>query len=160
MKQAMTSAMIGSLLILAASCAGHESTRPQDGSELDVMLETLDNRILQLNTNIERLGKQMIALKQLPDTPDPALRELRDLDLVGWQLHKKQWMLQRDHFLFTREQLHRVLETPEKKPQLLAQWTTQLQQYQAALADLRQQRHSLEEKYFQVEAQVVEQYLR
>ncbi|MDE3052044.1 MAG: hypothetical protein KGJ48_19340, partial [Nitrospirota bacterium] len=118
------------------------------------------NRILQLNTNIERLGKQMIALKQLPDTPDPALRELRELDLTGWELHQKQWMLQREHFLFTREQLQRVRETPEKKPQLLAQWTTQLQQYQAALAGLRQQRHSLEEKYFQVEAQVVEQYLR
>ena len=160
MKQPIAGAIIGSLLILVASCAGQKDTMHQDGSELDVILETLDNRILQLNTNIERLGKQMIALKQLPDTPDPALRELRELDLAGWQLHQKQWMLQREHFLFTREQLQRVRETPEKKPQLLAQWTTQQQQYQAALAGLRQQRHSLEEKYFQVEAQVVEQYLR
>ncbi len=159
MKQALAGTILSSLLLLVVSCAGHEATTPQEGSELEVILETLDNRIVQLNTNIERLGKQMIALKQIPDTSDPALQELRQLDLAGWQLHQKQWILQREHLLFTKEQLHQVLETPEKKPQLLAQWTTQLQHYQAALADLRQQRHGLEDKYVRVEAQVIEQYL-
>ena len=159
MKHAIAAVMSGSLLLFAVGCAGHEKTTQQDVSELDIMLDTLDNRIAQLNTNIERLGKQMISLQQIPDTPDPALRELRELDLAGWQLHHRQWALQREHLLFTREQLKRVLETPEKKPQLLLQWTTQLHQYQAALADLRQRRHGLEERYFQIEAQVVEQYL-
>jgi len=160
MKQAIAAAVSGSVLILMVSCVGHERTTHQDVPELDVILETLDNRIVQLNTNIERLGKQMIALKQIPDTPDPALRELRELDLAGWQLHQQQWVLQREHLLFTRDHLTRVLESPEKKPQLLAQWTTQLQQYHAALAGLRQHRHGLEERYFQIEAKVVEQYLR
>lgn len=153
--------IVGTLLALAVGCAGPTSAIIQEeGSELDVILGTLENRIAQLTTNIERLGQQITALKQAPDTADPVLRELRALDLAGWQLHQQQWVLQREHLLFTKEHLRRALETPQDRPQLLAQWTKQAQQYQTALEELRQQRYALELKYFQNEARMIEQYLR
>jgi hypothetical protein len=156
--------IVGALLTLAVGCAGPTSAiqlgYADDESEPDVILGTMENRIVQLTTNIERLGKQIAALTQAPDTTNPVLRELRALDLAGWQLHQQQWILQRAHLLFTKEQLRRALETPPDKPQLLAQWTKQEQQYQTALEDLRQQRYALEQKYFQSEAQMIEQYLR
>jgi prefoldin subunit 5 len=160
MTEGIRGAMVGTWLILAVGCAAPVPTLPEEGSELDVFLETLENRITQLTTNIERLGKQMTALKQAPDTLDPVLRELRALDLAGWQLHQQQWMLQRAYLLMARQQVRQGRETPQDKPRLLAQWTQQVQQYEAALEDLHQQRHGLEHKYFQIEARVVEQYLR
>jgi prefoldin subunit 5 len=160
MNEGIWGTIVGTLLILAVGCAAPAHTVREESSELDVFLETLENRIGQLTTNIERLGKQMTMLQQAPDTLEPLLRELRALDLAGWHLHQQQWMLQRAHLLVAKQQLRRARETPQAKPQLLAQWTQEVQQYQTALEELHQQRHGLEHKYFEREAQVVDQYLR
>jgi prefoldin subunit 5 len=148
------------LFTLVGGCAGTIVVPYEESSERDVILETLDNRIVQLTTNIERLGKQITLLQQTQDPMDPTHRALRALDLAGWQLHQQQWMLQRDHLRLVKMHLQRAREAPEEKPRLLTQWGEHEQQYQATLADLRQQRHALEQHYVQIESQVVEQYLR
>ena len=159
MNERIWGAIVGILLLLAAGCLAPVSSMHEEGNELDVIVKTLDNRILQVTTNIERLGKQMTVLNQAPDTADPVLRELHRLDLDGWQLHQQQWILQREHLLVTKEQLRRVQEAPEEKLLLMAQWTKQRQQYETVLEGLRQQRLALERKYFQTETQLVERYL-
>jgi predicted nucleic acid-binding Zn-ribbon protein len=120
----------------------------------------LDRHLSQLNASIDGLDDRMAEIKRTPDTPDPTIRELRALDLAGWQLHQQQWVLQREHLRFARAQLRRATEQPNEKPKIQQEWAKHEQEYEAALDEFRQQRHALEKKRLQVEAQLIDRYLR
>jgi len=120
----------------------------------------IDRHLSQLSRNIDDLNDRMADLKHMPDTPDPTIRDLRALDLAGWQLHQQQWILQREHLQFARMQLQRATDHPNEKAQLQQEWTKHEQEFEAALDDFRQQRHALEKKRLQVEAELIDRYLR
>ena len=80
--------------------------------------------------------------------------------LSGWQLHQKQWGLQRDHLVLARDQLEKAKKNPGDKPQLLNTWRLRQQEYQAALEEIYQQRQQLEQKHLEAEAQLIERRLR
>jgi hypothetical protein len=126
----------------------------------ETMMGLLDRHLAQLNTSIEELGDRMAELKRTPDTPDPTIRELRALDLAGWQLHQQQWILQREHLRFAQAQLQRATAHPSDKPAIQQEWTKHEQEFEAALDNLRQERHALEKKRLAVEAQLIDRYLR
>lgn len=126
----------------------------------ETVMGLLDRHLSQLNRNIEGLTDRMADLQHMPDTPDPTIRELRALDLAGWQLHQQQWLLQREHLRYARAQLQRATEHPSEKPAILDAWTKHEQEFEAALDDFRQQRHALEKQRLQVEARLIDRYLR
>lgn len=126
----------------------------------ETVMGLIDRHLSQLSRNIDDLNDRMADLKHMPDTPDPTIRDLRALDLAGWQLHQQQWILQREHLQFARMQLQRATDHPNEKAQLQQEWTKHEQEFEAALDDFRQQRHALEKKRLQVEAELIDRYLR
>jgi len=125
----------------------------------DTTIGMLDRHLTELSGNINRLTDRMDDLRRMPETPDPTIRDLRALDLAGWELHQQQWVLQREHLRFARTQLQRVIESPGDKAHIRDEWMKHEQAFEAAMDDFRQQRHALEQKRLQVEAQAIDRFL-
>jgi primosomal protein N'' len=154
------SVILGGLALLAAGGCATTASVPDQPHPAELAQVPFQHRGDQLDSSLARLDKQLADMRSLPETPDPTLREIRALDLVGWQLHQQQWLLQREHFRFALGQLREAKAHPENKAALLEQWVTHEKDYEKALDDFRQQRHELEQKRHQIEAQLVERYLR
>ena len=150
-------------LMALEACAGTRA--PQNiAAPRELTTETtigmLDSHLKQLSRNIDELNTRIDDLKSMPDTPDPTVRELRALDMAGWELHEQQWVMQREHLSYARTQLQRVTESPDEKAHLLQEWSKHEQAFETAMEDFRRQRHALEQKRLQVEAQFIERFLR
>jgi hypothetical protein len=149
-------------LMVAISLAACASTGPKDRMQVptvDPFVGLLNKGITQLDININGLTKRIDA-QQIPAGENPLLQELQALNLSGWQLHQRQWTLQRDHLLLARDLLQNAEKGQAEKTQLLEQWRRHEQQYAKAIDELRQQRLSLEQKHQDVEARIVEQRLQ
>jgi hypothetical protein len=151
------------VLIAMQGCAAPAQVR-QDTSDTshpsDMVVGMLNLHLAQLNTSLEGYNRQIAQLQHMPETPDPILRELRTLDLAGWQLHQQQFAFQRDHLRFALDQLQRAKTDPGEKAQILDRWVKQEQTYEAAVNDFRQQRYALERKRLELEGELVRRYLR
>nr|MBI3614171.1 hypothetical protein [Nitrospirota bacterium] len=158
MRERISLILVAVLLLAGWGCAA-VAPPPEAAHPADLVVTMLERHLGQLNANVDRLDKQLADLQKVPETSDPTLREIRTLDLGGWQLHQQQLKVQREHFRFALEQLQQVKAHPDNKAQLLEQWVKHEQGYERALDDLRQQRHQLEQQRHKVEAQVVERYL-
>jgi hypothetical protein len=152
------------VLIAAQGCAAPAQVRPETADDAahpsDVVVGMLNLHLAQLNTSLEGYDRQIAQLQRMPDTLDPILRELRALDLAGWQLHQQQFTFQRDHLRFALEQLQRAKTDPGEKPRILERWVKQEQTYEAAVNDFRQQRYALERKRLELEGELVRRHLR
>jgi hypothetical protein len=120
----------------------------------------LHRGILDLDENVNELNERIAELQQLPPVSDASVEELRALDLSGWQLHQKQWLVQRERLLFTVHQINLSHAHPSQRSDLWAEWTARQQQFQATFEDLRAQRHALERKRLAVESQLLERYFK
>ncbi|HJT19145.1 MAG TPA: hypothetical protein VJ746_01665 [Nitrospira sp.] len=146
--------------ISLAACAGTGSTDRFQVPSVDPFVGLLNKGITQLNININGLSKRITDAQQIPAGENPLMQELQALHLAGWQLHERQWVLQRDHLVLARDLLQNAEKGQAEKAQLLEQWRQHEQQYANAVDDLRQQRLSLEQKHLEVEARIVEQRLQ
>ena len=146
-------------LVMGTGCAGPTTAARDTISSGDPAIGLLSKRITQLTVNLNGLSKRMSDAPPIPAESDATLQELRELDLSGWQLHQKQWVLQRDHLVFARDQLEKAQKNPGDKPQLLITWRQRQQEYQAALEEIHQQRQQLEQKHLEAEARLIEQRL-
>jgi len=146
-------------LVMGTGCAGRTTGTRDTTSSGDPALGLLSSRITQLTVNLNRLSKRMSEAPPMPAESDATLQELRELDLSGWQLHQKQWGLQRDHLVFARDQLEKAHKNSGDKPQLLNTWRQRQQVYQTALEEIYQQRQQLEQKHLEAEAQLIERRL-
>ncbi len=144
--------------IAACTSTGLTASRPVPSD--DPVMGLLSRGITQLDINMNALSKRMHDVPQTAIGTDPGLQELQALDLSGWQLHRQQWVLQRDHLALARESLQRAVGHPEQKKQLLDRWREHQQLYMRALEDLRQQRRELEDKHVEVETRLIEQRLQ
>lgn len=151
--------LIGLGLLAAMGCSGPIVGREGPPST-DPVVEMLHQGILDLSGNIDELNRHIAELQQMPTVSDPRVQELRALDLSGWQLHLQQWILQREHLMFSVNQIQRVQVDPREKPAIWIQWTDRQQQFVTALDDLRAQWHTLERKRLEVESQVLGQYFK
>ena len=151
--------LIGLGLLATLGCSGPTVTREGERS-VDPVVEMLHQGILELNGNMDELNRHIAELQQMPPISDPRVQELHALDLSGWQLHLQQWILQREHLMFSETQIQRVQADPREKPAIWTQWTTRQQQFVTALDDLRAQRQTLERKRLEVESQVLGQYFK
>lgn len=148
------------LIIGFTGCATPSGQGHATADAPDPVLGMLDRGLTQITVSINALAQRITALQQTSDIMDPILRELRALDLSGWQLHQQQWLLQRDHLQFAKTHLLQAGERPQEKPRLLTQWNEHELQYERTLEELRQQRQALERERFQVEARLIERSLR
>lgn len=146
-------------LVMETGCAGPTKVARDTTSSGDPALGLLSKRITQLTVNLNGLSKRMREAPPMPTESDATLQELRELDLSGWQLHQKQWGLQRDHLVFARDQLEKAQKNPGDKPQLLKSWQQRQQEYQAALEEIHQQRQQLEQQHLEAEARLIERRL-
>lgn len=151
--------LIGLGLLVAMGCSGPTIATEGPGPA-DPVVEMLHRGILELSGNIDELNRHIMELQQMPAVSDPRVQELRALDLSGWQLHQQQWLLQREHLMFTVNQMQRVRVNPQEKLEIRTQWTTRQQQFATVLDDLRTQRLTLERKRLEVESQVLEWYFK
>jgi hypothetical protein len=152
------------LLCIVALAMGTGCVGPATGTRGtippgDPAIGLLSKRITQLTVNLNGLSKRMSEAPPMPAESDATLQELRELDLSGWQLHQKQWGLQRDHLVLARDQLEKAMKNPGDKPQLLNTWRQFQQEYQTALEEIYQQRQQLEQKHLAAEAQLIERRL-
>ena len=145
--------------VMGAGCAGPSTDTRDTMSSRDPALGLLNKRIAQLTVNLNGLSKRISEAPPMPAESDATLQELRELDLLGWQLHQKQWGLQRDHLVFARDQLEKAQKNPGDKPQLLKSWQQRQQEYQAALEEIHQQRQQLEQQHLGAEARLIERRL-
>lgn len=152
--------MLVLLVIGVMGCATQASAGHTPVDTDNSVLGMLDRGLTQITANIDALSQRITTLQQVSEITDPILRELRALDLSGWQLHQQQWLLQRDHLQFAKTQLLQANERPHEKSMLLARWSEHEQQYERALEEIRQQRQNLERERFQVEARLIERALR
>jgi hypothetical protein len=151
--------LIGLGLLAAMGCSG-PTVEKEEPRPVDPVVEMLHRGILELDGNIAELNRHIAELQQLPPVSDPRVQELRALDLSGWHLHLQQWILQREHLMFSVNQIQRVQANPREKPATWTQWTNRQQQFVKALDDLRAQRQTLERKRVEVESQVLGQYFK
>lgn len=152
------------VLLVAQGCTAPAEVRQETSDDAahpsDMVLGMLNLHLAQLNTSLDGLDRQITQLQRMPETMDPVLRELRALDLAGWQLHQQQWLFQRDHLRFALEQLQRAKTHPSEKPQIMDRWIKQEQTYEAAVNDFRQQRSALERKRLELEGELVRRHLK
>lgn len=146
--------------VVGTGCAGPTTGTRDTISSGDPAIGLLSKRIMQLTVNLNGLSKRMTEAPPMPAESDATLQELRDLDRSGWQLHQKQWSLQRDHLVFARDQLDKAQKHPGDKPQLLNAWRQRQQEYQTALEEIHQQRQQLEQKHLEAEARLIERRLQ
>ena len=149
-------ASLGLFALAACSTpAVHEARQP-----VDPVVDMLHRGILDLEENVDELNERIAELQQLPPVPDPKIQELRALDLSGWRLHQKQWLVQRERLLFTVHQIELSHAQPSRRPDLWAEWTARQEQFRATFEDLRAQRHALERKRSAVESELLERYFK
>lgn len=146
-------------LVMGTGCAGPTASTRDTTSSGDPALGLLSKRIMQLTVNLNGLSKRISEVPPMPAESDATLQELRELDLLGWQLHQKQWGLQRNYLVFARDQLEKAEKNPGNKPQLLNTWRQRQQEYQAALEEIHQQRQQLEQQHLEAEARLIERRL-
>ena len=154
----MRSVVLGVLLIMGISLAplaASESIRP-----LNLILKDLDKHIGELTVNIEDVAERIEVLRAIPPVDDPIIRELRKLDLEGWELHEEQWRLQLKHLKFAEDLLKKFHEGPADKDQLLKIWIEHEREYESALEVFRDKRHAIEGTRLQKEGQMIERYFR
>lgn len=153
--------LVGSILALGISaCSALGQAEPKSLERGDPVIGLLNNGIAQLNANIDALSQRMHDVQHASAGVDPVLRELQALDLSGWELHRQQWLLQRDHLTWARDTLERASKNQGDNGQLLAQWRQHQQQYHQTVQDLRQQRQGMEDKHLEVEGRLIERGLR
>lgn len=146
-------------LFIVVGCTG-PTVEKETAQSTDPVLGMLHQGITELNDSIEELNRHISDLKQMPPSSDPNIQELHALDLAGWQLHLQQWILQRDHLLFSVNQIQRVRVNPQDKSAAASQWKDRQQQFVKTLEELSTNRQKLERKRLEVESQVVGQYFR
>ena len=126
----------------------------------DPVLTMLHQGIVELDGSIDELRRHIADLQQMPPVSDPSIQELQGLDLAGWKLHLQQWILQRDHLVFTVNQIQRARADPGEKPKVASEWKERQQLFLKTLEELSMHRQTLERKRVEVESQVVEAYFR
>lgn len=153
--------LVGLVLAMSVSaCAGTSQIDREPISPRDPVISLLSKGIAQLNINIDALSNRMSDVQQASAGTDPALQELQALDLSGWQLHKQQWSLQRDHLMLARTLLQQADMSEGEKGRLLATWRKHRQEYMQAIEELRHQRQNLESQHVEAEARMVERRLQ
>ena len=141
--------------IMGNSMAANEEMHP-----LPFIITDIERHIAELTINIEKVSDRMKFLREVPDSNDPLIQEVRNLDLRGWELHQEQWKLQLDGLRFTEGLLRKVQDHPEEKPEALQAWRSRLQEFKEAMNDYRQQRAGIEVLRIETESKLIEQYLR
>jgi hypothetical protein len=119
----------------------------------------LHQGIVELDGSIDELRRHIADLQQMPPV-SANIQELQGLDLAGWKLHLQQWILQRDHLVFTVNQIQRARADPGEKSKVAKEWKERQQEFLNTLEELSMHRQTLERKRVEVESQVVEAYFR
>lgn len=146
-------------LFILVGCA-EPSLQNGHAQSPDPVLTMLHQGIVELNDSIDELQRHIADLQHMPPVSDPNIQELHALDLAGWNLHLQQWMLQRDHLVYTVNQIQRVRADAREKPRVAAEWNGRQQEFLKTLEELSTHRQKLERKRVEVESQVVERYFR
>ncbi|GJL69895.1 MAG: hypothetical protein NPIRA06_25300 [Nitrospirales bacterium] len=141
--------------IIGSSLAANEEMHP-----LPSIISDIERQIAELTINIEKISDRIKFLHEIPDSKDPLIQEVRNLDLRGWELHQEQWKVQRDGLRFTEELLRKVQDHPEEKPEALQAWLGRLKEFKETMNDYRQQRAGIEVLRIESEVKLIEQYLR
>lgn len=149
--------ILGCMLTLGlVGCEGSKQAIREPPSPGDPVMSLLNKGIAQLDMNINALSKRMNDVQQASPRTDPALQELQALDLSGWQLHRQQWVLQRNHLTVARDLIQQTSVSGSEKGPLLDQWRKHRQKYAQALEELREQRQDMEKKHLEVEGRLIE----
>ncbi len=146
-------------LFMFVGCAGPTPEKASAQSS-DPVLNMLHQGIVELNGSIDELRRHIADLEQMPTVSDPNIQELHALDLAGWKLHLQQWILQRDHLLFTVSQIQRARADAGQKPRIAGEWNDRQGEFLKTLEELSMNRQKLERKRVEVESQVVGRYFR
>ena len=153
-------ALLGMGLLTLVGCGNGVSALHQERHAVDPVLDMLHRGILDLEENVAELNERIVEMQQLPPVPDPTVQELRALDLSAWQLHQRQWLVQRERLFLAVHQIQRAQADSSNRPSLWTEWTGRQEKFLTTLEDLRAQRHALERKRLAVESALLERYFK
>ena len=159
MRHAHRLMMSATCLLLVVGCA-EPGLQQRPAQSPDPVVTMLHQGIVELDGSIEELRGHIADLEKMPPVSDANIQELHGLDLAGWKLHLQQWILQRDHLLYTVNQIQRVQADAREKPRIATEWSDRQRQFLTTLEELSAHRQKLERKRVEVESQVVERYFR
>jgi hypothetical protein len=148
------------VLTLTMGITGTSLAAAEEMHPLPSIITDIEHHIAELTINIEKISDRMKFLREAPDSKDPLIQEVRNLDLRGWELHQEQWKLQLDQLRLTEELLRKVHAHPEDKSGALQAWLSQIEKFKEAMNDYRQQRAGIEVLRIETEVKLIEQYLR
>jgi hypothetical protein len=148
------------LLTLTIGIMGTSLVAAEEMHPLPSIIMDIERHIAELRINIEKISDRMKFLREIPESKDPLIQEVRNLDLRGWELHQEQWKLQLDGLQFTEQLLRKIQDHPEKKPEALQTWLGRLEEFKKAMNDYQQQRAGIEVLRIETEGKLIEQYLR
>jgi len=146
-------------LFICVGCGGPTVERGTAQSS-DPVLNMLHEGIVELNGSIDELREHIAELEEAPPGSDANIQELHALDLAGWKLHLQQWMLQRDHLLYTVSQIQRARADAGQKSMIAGEWNDRQAEFRKTLEELSTNRQKMERKRLEVESQVVGRYFR
>ena len=106
--------VVSVLAVSVAACADTGQIQRELAPPDDPVIGLLSKGITQLNVNINMVSKRMNDVRQASAGTDSALQELQALDLSGWELQQRQWIVQRNHLVLTRDTLQRVQLSQEE----------------------------------------------
>ena len=153
--------IVGCMVTLGlVGCEGPKQTIRDPSPLEDPVISLLSKGIAQLDMNINALSKRMDDVQKASVRTDATLQELQALDLSGWQLHRQQWVLQRNHLVLARDLIQQTATNGSEKGQMLDRWHKHRQDYVQALEELRQQRQELERMHLEVEGRLIERRLQ
>ncbi|BCA56452.1 hypothetical protein W02_35920 [Nitrospira sp. KM1] len=151
--------MIGLALLAAAGCAGTVA-KERKGQQPDAVVDMLHRGVIELNGNIDELKEHIDHLEHMPAVKDPRMQELLGLDIVAWQLHLQQWVVQRDHLLNSLASIQRVKAAPQDKATVGTEWSTRQATFVKTVEELKTHRRKLEQKRSEMESHLLEQYFK
>ena len=88
-------------LTLTTGIIGHSLAAAEDMHPLPSIISDIERHIAELTINTEKISDRIKILHEVPDSKDPLIQEVRNLDIRGWEIHQEQWNLQLDQLRLT-----------------------------------------------------------
>ena len=151
--------LLAAVIVLAMGCAGTTVKETGGASAQDPVMETQKKNIEQLNNLIAGITERIAELKSTPNSPDPIVEEIRQTDLAGMKLRKKQLVFLLNHCQYTVKILDQHKQNPREEQQAQEKWEAHRQQLLSGLDAFDKKEDALERKRIQLEMQLIESSL-
>ena len=148
------------LATLVVGCARIKSSTKMKSDIPESTVELQDINLNTLQAMIANLDAEIAAVKQVPSTQYPLYEQLRATDLAGMEARKELMVLLAEHCRFSKEKLLEAEKYPERKQQILGEWSEHRRRMAIVLDAADKKVDELERKRVGLEFDLIEAALK